>query len=137
MQANLFADLEDDMEAFCSLWEDGAYWDCTDCETDLVPEPGFKALGSCDFSGIENEETRLLTAAGYVQDSNDACWDTCDQDYAEFLAEWHELNGNPSDPCYQAWQNPYNWVTWEHVSGDAGTYSEWSCECERFFWGEC
>jgi hypothetical protein len=140
MQTNVLAGLEDPIEGFCGQWEDGPYWDCNDCDTDDANwEPDFAASGSCDFSGIEDEGDMLNTAAGYLWEAGDACWDTCDGDYAEYVAEWYETNGNPFHECYEAWQDPWNWVTWDSFDGGngAGAFTEWSCTCQRFFFGEC
>jgi hypothetical protein len=136
MQADLLA-VGEPIESFCESWEDQELYDCSDCETEQGFPPGFDASGSCDFSGIEDEEERLLTAAAYVQDAGFACDESCGGDYAEYVAEWYEDFGNPYHPCYSAWKNPECWITWGQGGGDAGTFSEWSCSCQYFFFCEC
>jgi hypothetical protein len=135
MQTRVLA-FDEDIDSFCSSWEDGDGYDCTDCSggTSLS---NYSADGSCDFSAITDEELMLQTAAAYIQDSWQACDDTCDAGYANFVAGWYENYGSQSDPCYQAWKDPDSWMTWAHVGGTAGPQSEWSCSCQKFFVGEC
>jgi hypothetical protein len=137
-QANLLAShFYHPLDSFCDAWEDQETYDCTECDTGGGFPPGFGADGSCDFSGIEDEEERLQTAAAYLQDSVFACDDSCDGDYAEYVADWYRDFGNPFDPCFDAQKDPECWFTWGQGGGQAGSQSTWSCGCERFFFCAC
>ena len=125
------------IRSFCDAWEDHGSYDCTDCNTDQSFPPGWDASGSCDFSGIVDEEEMLLTAAAYVQSAGSACDETCGGEYADYIADWYEDFGNPFDPCYQAQKDPQCWVTWSQAGGDAGPQSSWNCSCQYFFYCEC
>jgi hypothetical protein len=123
------------VSSFCDAWEYSN--NCAGCTLGTGTPPGWGANGNCDFSAIEDEEERLLTAAAYIDDAWEACAATCDFDYAEWIASWYGQFGSQTHECYWAWQDPYNWFTWEYASGTAGTFSTWNCSCQRFFTGEC
>jgi hypothetical protein len=134
MQAHVLA-MGDAITDFCDDW-----WhahECYECHKDEGCPPDWQADGSCDFSHIEDEEEMLATAAAYCQEASDACDLTCGEEYAGFVTSWYEWTTNPNDPCYEALINPENWITWGQGSCNAGANSDWSCDCEAFFWGEC
>ncbi|MGE5834764.1 MAG: hypothetical protein ACM4AI_09815 [Acidobacteriota bacterium] len=139
MQARLLAQFDSPFtgwNGFCREWEDGDGYDCTDCPNLQGNPPDFYASGSCDFSGIEDEELRLSTASAYVQGSGAACDDTCDDDYRDYLIDWYQWT-YPYHECYEAWGVPENWATWGDPGGSTGTNSTWSCACDYFFFGFC
>lgn len=137
IQAELLASFSQPLSEFCDSWEDQEFYDCTECDLGTGHSPGWGANGECDFSGIEDEQERLFTAAAYVTDAGWSCDATCDDDYAEYVADWYYDLGNPFDPCYEAQSDPECWITWGSAGGEAGTVSNWSCSCQRFFQCAC
>ena len=137
-QKGLLADQWQPVRDFCEGYENGDGYDCTECSVDTGYPPTFSADGECDFSGIEDEEALEMQAAAYTQDAYDACDEICtDSEYADYIASWYEFFGNPFDPCYDAQVDGECWFTWTHFDGDAGPYSTWGCECERYNFCEC
>jgi hypothetical protein len=127
----------DAIEEACAGWFDGEGYDCQDCSTGEGFPPDWGAHGSCDFSGIEDEEERLITAGNYCDGMWYACMESCETEYDDYVAAWFEFYMSPSDPCYEAAKDPSNWSTWGQGSCLAGNTSSWECSCDAFFFGEC
>ncbi|HEY7450688.1 MAG TPA: hypothetical protein VH702_21200 [Vicinamibacterales bacterium] len=137
MQARVLASMGDAIETFCENWEDGENYDCDDCTTGEGFPPGWGASGSCDFSGIEDEQDRQLTAAAYCSDMWDACDSTCIGEYPDYLVEYYGWSMSSTHPCYDAYTTAECWWTWGNGSCDAGASSDWSCSCQRWNICEC
>jgi hypothetical protein len=136
MQARVLA-MGEEIEDACDAWADGEGYACWHCATGLGWEPDWEAEGSCDFSGIEDEEQRLNTAGAYCDDLWYACIDSCEEGYDDYLAAYFEWAMSETDPCYPAAIEPSNWWTWGQASCEAGETSQWACSCEGAFMGEC
>ncbi len=137
MQARLLGYMGQALAGFCSGWEDGDGYDCTECFLGTGFAPDWNASGSCDFSGIEDEQVRLETAADYCDDAVSSCYESCEDEYAQYMATWHAQNWNTSDPCYDALKEPDCWMTWGQPGCSAGPESNWSCDCNAFFFCFC
>jgi hypothetical protein len=122
---------------FCDNWDSGEDYECTDCNDDEGIPPDWNANGSCDFSGIEDEELLLQTAAAYCEGFYDACEDECSQDYPAFVADYYESVMNETEPCYQAATSPECFEAWAQGGCIAGAESTWECSCGVFFVCEC
>ena len=134
LQANVFASMTSTIQDFCEAWEDGPNWDCTECATGLGFPPGWSADGECDFSGIEDENERLEVAGAYMADAWFACDDACgpNEGYPQWVAEWYWWATSESDPCFSVLTDDECWWTWGQAGGQTGTFTTWSCSCQRF-----
>lgn len=121
---------------FCSGWYDGDGYDCEDCNEEGTMTQSLRWNGTCDFSGIEDEELRDFTSMTYVQDAWGACDETCGIEYIEYVIDWLQWT-YPQDECYEAWEVTSNWMGWANPGGSAGTNANWSCQCEAFFFSFC
>lgn len=131
------ASMGDDLEYACGLWESGEGYACTDCSMGGSFGTDWEASGNCDFSGIEDEFERLNTAANYCGEIMDGFDSTCETEYDDYMATWHENHWPESDPCFQALKTPSCWITWAQASCNAGPESTWAGDCNAFFWCEC
>ena len=118
----------------CTPSGDG--YDCTDCTLGEGFEPDWGASGSCDFSGVAPEDLLQVTA-DYCQTLMSAFDETCETEYPDWLANWHNWGMPTTDPCYSAASDPECWFTWANAGCDAGANSTWGGECDSFMWCEC
>ncbi len=137
MQARIIAAMGDSLKTACNGWKDGDGYDCTHCSRGLGFPPEWEAEGSCDFSGIEDEEERLQTAAAYCMELMFAFDETCESEYGGFLVGYYTNNLSEQDPCYAAATTSSCWFGWATASCDAGEFSTWSGGCQGFNMCEC
>lgn len=126
-QAGILADISE----FCSAWSS---YGCQ-CQEEFAFPPSVKWSGSCNFEG--QSEDPLALGAAYCQDEWMGCTDMCEGGYRHYLADYYWWNYDPNDPCADAKTRASCWITWAQGGCDAGTNSNWTCTCGRFFFCEC
>jgi hypothetical protein len=137
VQVRLFAAMGDSLGYACSLWEQGDGYACTSCSTGAGFPPEWGASGDCDFSGIEDDFERDNAALNYCGEITSAFDATCENEYPDYLAAYHENYWPTWDECYDALRDPECWFSWANASCDAGPQSTWSGDCQAIFWCEC